>query len=159
MNLVPICGLCSKWARYCTTSDISSTAKRTTATANIWFVTANSRIAGAGGATWWRHLCGITIPSRNLRFSTLRYAALDSERRRQLRLLTSLLRIAEKLESEHTQHVAGVDVQIIGHRAIFLVNATEGTRLDIAGLERKSDLFEREFNLKAEFRRLREAQR
>ena len=81
------------------------------------------------------------------------YAALDSERRRQVRLLTSLLRIAEKLESEHAQRVTSVDVDIAGHRAIFLVRAFDGTRLDIAGLERKSDLFEREFHLKAEFRR------
>jgi exopolyphosphatase/guanosine-5'-triphosphate,3'-diphosphate pyrophosphatase len=81
------------------------------------------------------------------------YAALDSERRRQLRLLASLLRIAEKLESEHAQRVTSVSVDIAGSRAIFLVRAFEGTRLDIAGLERKSDLFEKEFHLKAEFRR------
>jgi exopolyphosphatase/guanosine-5'-triphosphate,3'-diphosphate pyrophosphatase len=81
------------------------------------------------------------------------YAALDSERRRQVRLLASLLRIAEKLESEHAQRVTSVDVDIAGHRAIFLVRAFEGTRLDIAGLERKSELFEREFHLKTEFRR------
>jgi exopolyphosphatase/guanosine-5'-triphosphate,3'-diphosphate pyrophosphatase len=81
------------------------------------------------------------------------YAALDGPRRQQLRLLTSLLRIAEKLESDHEQRVTGVDVQIVGHRAIFLVRAAEGTRLDLAGLERKADLFQREFHLKAEFRR------
>lgn len=81
------------------------------------------------------------------------YAALNGERRRQVRLLTSLLRIAEKLESEHAQRIAGVDVQISGRRAIFLIRAADGTRLDIAGVERKSDLFEKEFHLKAEFRR------
>jgi exopolyphosphatase / guanosine-5'-triphosphate,3'-diphosphate pyrophosphatase len=81
------------------------------------------------------------------------YAALDGEKRRQLRLLTSLLRISEKLESEHAQKISGVDVQISGHRAIFLIQAAEGTRLDIAGLERKSGLFEKEFHLRAEFRR------
>jgi exopolyphosphatase/guanosine-5'-triphosphate,3'-diphosphate pyrophosphatase len=81
------------------------------------------------------------------------YAALDSEKRRQARILASLLRIAEKLESEHAQRVTSVDVDILGHRAIFLVRAFEGTRLDILGLERKAELFEREFQLKAEFRR------
>jgi exopolyphosphatase/guanosine-5'-triphosphate,3'-diphosphate pyrophosphatase len=81
------------------------------------------------------------------------YAALDGPRRRQARLLSSLLRIAEKLESEHAQHIAGVDVQIVGHKAIFLIRAADGTRLDIAGLSRKAELFEREFQLKAEFRR------
>ncbi|MGA8222426.1 MAG: HD domain-containing protein [Candidatus Acidiferrales bacterium] len=81
------------------------------------------------------------------------YAALDSERRRQARLLSSLLRIAEKLESEHEQRVAGVDVQIAGRKAIFQIRAAEGIRLDLAGLERKADLFEKEFHLNAEFRR------
>ena len=81
------------------------------------------------------------------------YSSLDGERRRQVRLLTSLLRIAEKLESEHAQRVAGVDVQIAGRRSVFLIRASEGTRLDIAGLERKCGLFEKEFHLRAEFRR------
>jgi exopolyphosphatase / guanosine-5'-triphosphate,3'-diphosphate pyrophosphatase len=81
------------------------------------------------------------------------YAALDGPRRHQARLLASLLRIAEKLESEHAQRIAGVNVQVSGHRAIFQVRATEGTRLDLAGLDRKLELFEREFHLKAEFRR------
>ena len=81
------------------------------------------------------------------------YAALDGQRRRQTRLLTSLLRIAEKLESEHAQRVAGVDVQISGRKAIFIVRALDGTRLDLLGLERKSGLFEKEFQLKPEFRR------
>jgi len=81
------------------------------------------------------------------------YAALDGQRRRQTRLLTSLLRIAEKLESEHAQRIAGVDVQISGRKAIFVIRALDGTRLDLLGLERKSGLFEKEFQLKPEFRR------
>jgi exopolyphosphatase/guanosine-5'-triphosphate,3'-diphosphate pyrophosphatase len=81
------------------------------------------------------------------------YAALDGQRRRQARLLTSLLRIAEKLESEHAQRISGVDVQISGRKAIFIIRALDGTRLDLLGLERKSDLFEKEFHLKTEFRR------
>lgn len=83
------------------------------------------------------------------------YAALNSERRRKVRLLASLLRIAEKLESEHAQRISGVDVQVYRRRAIFLIAAAEGTRLDLAGLGRKADLFEREFHRKAEFRRAR----
>jgi len=81
------------------------------------------------------------------------YASLNGEQRRQVRVLSALLRIAEKLESDHAQGVAGVDVQIAGRRAIFYIRAAEGTRLDLAGLERKSGLFEKEFHLKTEFRR------
>jgi exopolyphosphatase/guanosine-5'-triphosphate,3'-diphosphate pyrophosphatase len=87
------------------------------------------------------------------------YAALDGERRRQCRLLTSLLRIAEKLESEHEQKVTGVDVQIVGHKAIFMIRAADGTRLDIAGLQRKAELFEREFHLNVEFRRVQKKEK
>jgi exopolyphosphatase/guanosine-5'-triphosphate,3'-diphosphate pyrophosphatase len=81
------------------------------------------------------------------------YAALDGEQRRQARILSSLLRIVERLESEHEQRVTGVDIRIEGRKAIFLVAAADGTRLDVAGLERKAKLFENEFHLKAEFRR------
>lgn len=81
------------------------------------------------------------------------YVALEGPRRRQARVLSSLLRIAEKLESEHAQRVADVEVHIAGRRAIFVVRAVDGTRLDLAGLERKAELFEKEFHLRAEFRR------
>jgi exopolyphosphatase / guanosine-5'-triphosphate,3'-diphosphate pyrophosphatase len=87
------------------------------------------------------------------------YAALDGQKRRQCRLLTSLLRIAEKLESEHEQRVTGVDVQIEGHKAIFMIRAADGTRLDLAGLQRKAELFEREFHLHAEFRRVQKREK
>ncbi len=87
------------------------------------------------------------------------YAALDGQKRRQCRLLTSLLRIAEKLESEHEQRVTGVDVHIEGHKAIFMIRAADGTRLDLAGLQRKAELFEREFHLNAEFRRVQKKEK
>jgi hypothetical protein len=78
---------------------------------------------------------------------------LDGEQRRQVRILSSFLRIGERLESEHEQRVNGVDVRIEGRKAIFLIGAVDGTRLDLSGLERKAKLFETEFHLKAEFRR------
>ncbi len=115
----------------------------------------NSEIPALAG--WRRDVVGALVRYHNCKSEPqvehASYAALDGERRRDVRLLTSLLRIAEKLESEHAQRVSGVDVQIAGHRAIFLVRAAEGTRLDVAGLERKTALFEKEFHLKAEFRR------
>ena len=112
-------------------------------------------IPGLGG--WRREMVAALVRYHNCKsepqVAHASYAALDGEKRRQLRLLIALLRVAEKLESEHAQKISGVDVQIIGRRAIFLIQAAEGTRLDIAGLLRKSDLFEREYQLKAEFRR------
>lgn len=83
----------------------------------------------------------------------LSYAALNGEARRGVRVLASLLQIAEKLESEHRARGAALEVQIVGRKAIFLVRAAADTRLDIAGLHRKAELFEREFHLTAAFRR------
>jgi len=119
------------------------------------YLVRNGEIPGLRG--WRRNMVGALVRYHNCKSEPqvehASYAALDGEHRRQVRVLSSLLRIAEKLESEHQQRVAGVDVQIAGHKAIFLIRAAEGTRLDIAGLERKSDLFSREFHLRAEFRR------
>ncbi|HUJ31125.1 MAG TPA: HD domain-containing protein [Candidatus Acidoferrum sp.] len=115
----------------------------------------NGEIPGLRG--WRRDMAAALVRYHNCKsepqLEHASYAALDGPRRRQVRILGSLLRIAEKLESEHAQRVQGADVQIAGHRAVFLIRAADGTRLDIAGLERKSDLFQKEFHLKAEFRR------
>jgi exopolyphosphatase/guanosine-5'-triphosphate,3'-diphosphate pyrophosphatase len=115
----------------------------------------NSEVPGLRG--WRRDMVAGLVRYHNCKSEPQEahasYAALDGERRHQMRLLTSLLRIAEKLESEHAQRVMGIDVQIAGRRAIFNIRATDGTRLDLAGLERKAELFEKEFGLKPEFRR------
>ncbi|MGA9183913.1 MAG: Ppx/GppA phosphatase family protein [Candidatus Acidiferrales bacterium] len=115
----------------------------------------NGEIPGLRG--WRRDMVAALVRYHNCKsepqLEHASYASLEGPRRRQARMLTSLLRIAEKLESEHAQRIAGVDVQIAGGRAIFVIRAAEGTRLDLAGLERKSELFEKEFHLRAEFRR------
>lgn len=125
------------------------------------YLVCHGEIPGLRG--WRRDMVGALVRYHNTKsephIDHAAYAALDGERRRQLRLLTSLLRIAEKLESDHAQGVAGVDVQILGHRAIFLTQVSEGTRLDIAGLLRKSELFEREFHLAPEFRRAQKGEK
>ena len=115
----------------------------------------NGEIPGLRG--WRRDMVAALVRYHNCKsepqLEHASYAALDGARRAQVRMLASLLRIAEKLESEHAQRVEGVDVQIAGHRAIFLIRAADGTRLDIAGCERKAALFENEFHLEPEFRR------
>ena len=115
----------------------------------------NGEIPGLRG--WRRDMVAGLVRYHNSKsepqFDHASYAALDNEKQRQARVLTSLLRIAEKLESEHAERIAGVDVQISGHKAIFVIRAMDGTRLDLAGLERKSEMFEKEFRLTAEFRR------
>ncbi len=115
----------------------------------------NSEIPGMRG--WRRDMVAALVRYHNCKSEPdvehASYAALDGAHRRQTRLLGALLRIAEKLESEHSEGVQGIDVQISGRRAIFVIRASEGTRLDLAGLEKKAALFEKEFQLKPEFRR------
>jgi exopolyphosphatase / guanosine-5'-triphosphate,3'-diphosphate pyrophosphatase len=115
----------------------------------------NGEIPGLRG--WRRDMAAALVRYHNSKsepqFDHASYAALENEKQRQARVLTSLLRIAEKLESEHAERIAGVDVQISGHKAIFVIRATDGTRLDLAGLKRKSEMFQKEFRLTAEFRR------
>jgi exopolyphosphatase / guanosine-5'-triphosphate,3'-diphosphate pyrophosphatase len=82
------------------------------------------------------------------------YTTLDSTRRRQLRQLTAILRIAEKLESDHRQGVLRVDVDVDKAAALFRIHTQNGTRLDLAGVARKSAMFEREFQLEAVFKRV-----
>ncbi len=115
----------------------------------------NAEIPGLRG--WRRDMVAALVRYHNCKSEPQlghpSYATLDGARRRQVRRLTSLLRIAEKLESEHAQRIAGAEVHVSGRRAIFLIHAVPGTRLDLAGLERKAKLFEKEFRLHAEFRR------
>ncbi len=115
----------------------------------------NGEIPGLRG--WRKEMVAAIVRYHNCKsepqIDHLSYAALDGPHRRQARLLSSLLRIAEKLESEHAQRVGGIEVQIEGRKAVFLIRAADGIRLDLAGLERKADLFEKEFHLRAEFRR------
>ena len=120
----------------------------------------NGQVPGLRG--WRRDMVAALVRYHNCKsepqLDHASYAAMDGGRRRHVRLLTSLLRIAEKLESEHAQRISGVDIQIAGRKAIFQISATEGTRLDLAGLARKTDLFEKEFHLRAEFRRVQRKQ-
>jgi exopolyphosphatase / guanosine-5'-triphosphate,3'-diphosphate pyrophosphatase len=115
----------------------------------------NSDIPGLRG--WRQEMVAALVRYHNCKsepeLDHASYAALEGQHRRQTRVLSALLRIAEKLESEHAEGIQGVDVQISGRRAIFVIRASDGMRLDIAGLERKSGLFEKEFQLKPEFRR------
>jgi exopolyphosphatase/guanosine-5'-triphosphate,3'-diphosphate pyrophosphatase len=119
------------------------------------YLVRNSDIPGLRG--WRREMVAALVRYHNCKsepgIEHAPYAGLDGAQKRQTRVLSALLRISEKLESEHAERIQGVDVQIAGRRAIFVIRAIDGTRLDITGLEKKAELFEREFQLNPEFRR------
>jgi len=119
------------------------------------YLVRNGEIPGLRG--WRRDLVASLVRYHNCKadpeISHKLYAGLDGARRQQLRMLTALLRIAEKLESQHRRMVAGVAVDVIRGQAIFRVQMHNGARLDVAGLTRKASLFEREFRLQPVFKR------
>jgi hypothetical protein len=69
-------------------------------------------------------------------------------------LLSALLRIAEKLESDHQQAVLHVKVELARRTALFRVWVQNGAHCDLAGVSRKAALFEREFHRTAVFKRV-----
>lgn len=106
---------------------------------------------------WRRDMVAVLVRYHNCRsepqMDHKAYAALDGARREDARMLVALLRIAERLESEHRRMVGDVTVDIEAGRAIFRVQMQNGARLDVAGLTRKAAMFEREFGLRPIFRR------
>jgi exopolyphosphatase / guanosine-5'-triphosphate,3'-diphosphate pyrophosphatase len=119
------------------------------------YLVRNGQIPGLRG--WRRNMVASLVRYHNAKsepqLSHKPYAALPSARRKQLRQLIAILRIAEKLESEHRQAVSGVDVDVEGNVAYFRVHVQNGTRLNVESIGRKSGMFEREFHLEAVFKR------
>lgn len=87
------------------------------------------------------------------------FTSLDRERRKQARILSGMLRIAERLESDHHQAIAGITVEGGPHNIIIHVELRDGSRLNFAGIERKARLLERELNLHLSFQRVRVVQK
>lgn len=119
------------------------------------YLVRNGEIPGLGG--WRRDMVACLVRYHNSKSDPQSdhkvYEALETRRRRQVRVLTSFLRLAEKLASDHQGAVQQVEVDVDGRNAIFRIQVRGGTHLDLAGLARKAGLFEREFRLKAVFRR------
>jgi len=74
-------------------------------------------------------------------------APLPKERRGQLRRLTSLLRLADSLDSEHRQRVDNVVVSRVGNGIVFDLVTRDGPTRDDAQMVRKADLFQEEFGV------------
>lgn len=119
------------------------------------YLVRNGEIPGLRG--WRRDMVAMLVRYHNAKsepqLDHKPYAGLDGARRKSLRQLCALLRIAEKMESDHHQGVSGVDVSIDAGVACFRVHLRNGTRLNLAGVARKAALFEREFHLETVFKR------
>lgn len=82
------------------------------------------------------------------------YGALDREQRRQVRLLASLLRLAEGLDVGHRQAVARLRAAYRGTDVEIEVSARGGVPQELSAAQKRAALFEREFRARAAFRRV-----
>jgi exopolyphosphatase/guanosine-5'-triphosphate,3'-diphosphate pyrophosphatase len=81
------------------------------------------------------------------------FASLNRARRKKARVLAGILRLAERLENDHRQAIAGLTVSGGPRNVRVHLDLRDGTRLSLSGIERKARLLERELNLRLSFHR------
>jgi exopolyphosphatase / guanosine-5'-triphosphate,3'-diphosphate pyrophosphatase len=116
----------------------------------------NAKIAGLRG--WAKNMtaCLIRYHNKNSQPSAAHkaFASLDPAHRKTARILSGILRLAERLESDHRQAIARLSVEG-GPRDIRIhVELRNNSRLDLAGIERRARLLEQELNLRLSFQRV-----
>lgn len=77
------------------------------------------------------------------------YASLPASKQREVRALVSLLRIADRLDSDHRQTVSDVRVRIANRNAFLDLKMKRSSELILWSVERGAELFEEEFGMKA----------
>ncbi len=82
------------------------------------------------------------------------YATLNWEQRKTARILAGMLRLAERLESDHRQGISRLTVEGGPREVRVHMEMRDASRLNLAGIERKARLLERELNLHLTFQRV-----
>ena len=82
------------------------------------------------------------------------FATLSREQRKKARLLAGMLRLAERLESDHRQAISKLTVEGGPRDVRVHVEMRDTSRLNLAGIERKARLLEQELNLRLSFQRV-----
>ena len=85
------------------------------------------------------------------------YASLDSRRRRLVRELSAILKIAAGLDADGLQSVQAARVRVRGSEACLTLSVVDGASLDMTLLRRKARPFEREFGVSVTYGRMRRA--
>jgi len=81
------------------------------------------------------------------------FSSLSREQRKRTRLLAGMLRLAERLESDHHQTISKIKVEGGPRDVRIHVELRDSARLNLAGIERKARLLERELNVRLSFQR------
>lgn len=85
-------------------------------------------------------------------------AALSKEQRSQLRRIAALLRLADGLDTEHRQRIAGLVCTRMGDDIVLDLTVRDGPTRDDGQLLRKADLFREELGLGVRLTVIRQAQ-
>ena len=116
----------------------------------------NAKIPGLRG--WAKNMtaCLVRYHNRKSEPSTTHsvFATLSREQRKKARLLAGMLRLAERLESDHRQGISKLTVEGGPRDVRIHVEMRDASRLNLAGIERKARLLERELNLRLSFHRI-----
>jgi len=116
----------------------------------------NAKIPGLRG--WAKNMtaCLVRYHNRKSEPSTTHaaFATLNREQRKKARLLAGMLRLAERLESDHRQTISKITVEGGPRDVRIHVELRDASRLNLAGIERKARLLERELNLRLSFQRV-----
>ena len=116
----------------------------------------NAKIPGLPG--WAKNMTASLVRYHNRKSepSTTHsvFATLSGEQRKTARLLAGMLRLAERLESDHRQAISKLTLEG-GPRDVHIhVEMRDAARLNLAGIERKARLLERELHLRLSFQRV-----
>ena len=116
----------------------------------------NAKIPGLRG--WAKNMtaCLVRYHNRKSEPSTAHpvFATLNREQRKKARLLAGMLRLAERLESDHRQGISKLTVEGGPRDVRIHVEMRDASRLSLAGIERKARLLESELNLRLSFHRV-----
>ncbi len=120
------------------------------------YLVRNAKIPGLRG--WAKNMTGCLVRYHNGKSEPSAahklFASLDRDRRKKVRILAGMLRLAERLESDHHQAIAGLTVEGGPREVRIHVELRDESRLNLAGIERKARLLERELNLHLSFHRV-----
>ncbi len=116
----------------------------------------NAKIPGLRG--WAKNMTASLVRYHNRKSepSTAHpvFATLSREQKKKARLLAGMLRLAERLESDHRQAISKITVEGGPRDVRIHVEMRDASRLNLAGIERKARLLESELNLRLSFQRV-----
>jgi exopolyphosphatase/guanosine-5'-triphosphate,3'-diphosphate pyrophosphatase len=118
------------------------------------YLVRNGEIPGLKG--WRKDMVACLVRYHNRRSEPeahhLSYSALPAARRRQVRALASILRMAEGLDQSHRRAATRIEAVFSHGEVAFRVTARGDASEDLRAAERKAELFKRLFRVKAFFR-------